>query len=68
MASNVIAQVLGGNKQVLDGVDTVFDVKKKLDVATGYTASVNGNPATDDQELDDNDFVSLSQAVKGGLN
>jgi sulfur carrier protein ThiS len=66
MANNVIAQVLGGDKKVLDSVETVADVKEKLS-AQNYTASVNGDPASNDYELSDGDFVSLSQAVKGGL-
>jgi sulfur carrier protein ThiS len=66
MAKNVIAQVLGGEKKVLDDVTTVGDVKAKLK-SEAYTASVNGDPQPNDYELDDNDFVSLSQAVKGGL-
>jgi sulfur carrier protein ThiS len=66
MAKNVIAQKLGGTKQVLDDVETVGDVKTKLS-ATGYTASLNGEPAQDSDEVSDGDFVSLSQAVKGGI-
>lgn len=65
MAKNVIAQVLGGEKKVLDDVYTVADVKAKLG-ASAYTASVNGSPASDSESLEDGDFVSLSQAVKGG--
>lgn len=66
MASNVVAQVLGGEKKVLDNVGTVSDVKAKLN-AQSYTATVNGDSANDDQELENGDFVSLAQAVKGGL-
>lgn len=65
MANNVVAQVLGGEKKVLDNVNTVGDVKEELG-AEAYTASVNGDPAKNDYQLDDGDFVSLSQAVKGG--
>lgn len=65
MAKNVIAQVLGGEKKVLDEVNTVGDVKSKLSV-TNYTATVNGETQTDGYELEDGDFVSLTQAVKGG--
>lgn len=65
MAKNVIAQVLGGEKKILDDVNTVADVTSKLGVA-GYTATVNGDQQSPSYELDDGDFVSLSQAVKGG--
>ena len=67
MAKNIIAQVLGGEKKVLDDVSNVGDVKAALGV-TGYAASVNGTPSSDGTLLEDGDFVSLSQAVKGGLN
>lgn len=65
MARNVVAQVLGGEKKVFDDVRTVKDVTNKLG-ATGYTATVNGDQQAEGYELDDGDFVSLSQAVKGG--
>lgn len=65
MAKNVIAQILGADKKVLDDVATVGEVKSKLN-ATGYTASVNGDSQTDSFGLEDGDFVLLSQAVKGG--
>lgn len=65
MARNVVAQVLGGEKKVFDDVNTVKDVTNKLGV-TGYTATVNGDQQGPDYQLDDGDFVSLSQAVKGG--
>lgn len=66
MAQNVVSQVLGGEKKVLDNVHTVGDVKAALN-AQNYTASVNGEPAQNSDTLSDGDFVSLSQAVKGGL-
>lgn len=65
MANNVMAQVLGGEKKVLDGVVTVKDVKDRLGAPT-HTAFVNNEPQSDSYYLKDRDFVSLSQAVKGG--
>lgn len=67
MAQNIVGQVLGGKKEVLDGVSTVADVRAKLGATGNYTASINGVPASDLDEVTDGDFVSLSQAVKGGL-
>lgn len=67
MANNVVAQVLGGDKKVLDGVFTVQDVMSKTGTTSGYTASVNGDSQSPSYTLEDGDFVSLSQAVKGGL-
>jgi sulfur carrier protein ThiS len=65
MATNVVAQKLGGEKRVLDNVNTVRDVQTQMS-ADGYTASVNGDPAKSDTRLNDGDFVSLAQPVKGG--
>ena len=65
MADKVTAVVLGGSPRILDGVTTVGDVKGRLNVA-GHTANVNGEPAGDDFELEDYEFVSLSPSVKGG--
>lgn len=67
MTNNVIAQVFGGEKKVLDGVSTVADVKAKMGCTANYAALVNGSPAADSDELSEGDFVTLSVAVKGGL-
>lgn len=66
MAKKITAQVLGGQPKTFDGVDTIEDLKKKLTLGDGYAASVNGEPADDDYELNDYEFVSLAPAVKGG--
>lgn len=63
---NVIAQVIGGSKKVLDGVSTVADVKKELS-ADGYVAQINGRPADDETQVRSGDFVTLAKAAKGGL-
>ncbi len=65
MAKNVVAQVSGGSKKVLDDVENVGDVKEELD-ADGYTALLNGEPASDETQLRDADFVVLAKAAKGG--
>jgi sulfur carrier protein ThiS len=65
MTNNIIAQVMGGAKQILDGVNTVADVKTRMN-AQGYTALVNGSPADDSYALSEGDIVTLSKAVKGG--
>lgn len=67
MANNVIAQIQGGSKQVLENVDTVADVKRKLSASTGYTAAINGDPADDSESVEEGDFVTLAKSVKGGL-
>lgn len=66
MAKNVIVQPLGGEKKIDETSNTVGEAKAKVGLAS-YTATVNGDSASDDQELEDGDFVSLAPAVKGGL-
>lgn len=62
--SKVTVQVVGGSPQVLENVLTVGQVKKSVG-AENYTATVNGEPASDSQALNDFEFVSLAPAVKG---
>jgi len=68
MATKIRAQVLGGTEKVFeDGeVNTVRDVKARLGVPA-HAASINGDTASDDDELPDYAFVSLSPAVKAGI-
>lgn len=65
-ARNVTAQVLGGEAQVLNGVETVGDALEELGLDGNYTATVNGEPVDLDYELSDYEFISFSSAVKGG--
>lgn len=66
MAKNVTAQVLGGSAKVLE-VDTVQDAYNQLKLDGKYTATINGEPADLDEEVEDYAFISFSAAVKGGL-
>jgi sulfur carrier protein ThiS len=66
MSKNIIVQVAGGNKQVLDDVYTIAQVKAKLSLSGNYTVSINGEPAQDSDDLNEGDFVSFAQSVKGG--
>jgi len=65
-ANNVIAQTLGGSKEILDGVDTVSDARQKLGLASDYSATVNGTTGSDSTTLRDGDYVAFSRKVKGG--
>jgi hypothetical protein len=69
MAENnsVAAKIIGGAEKFLslDEVRTVGDVKRKMG-ATSYKATVNGEPADDNHVLSGGEFVSLTEAVKGG--
>ena len=64
MAVSVSAQAVGGSLKIVENVTTVADVKKQLGLPN-YTATVNGEPAEDGEELEANVFVSLAPAVKG---
>lgn len=65
MAKNVIAQALGGSKQVYDDVYTVKDVRNKLGLGTQYKAMVDGRNAEDNTSVTDGNYVSFSEQVKG---
>lgn len=61
--AKIQVQVLGGPIKQID-VGTVADVKNTLEVPQ-HTATVNGNPVSDNYTLNDYEFVSLAPAVKG---
>ena len=65
--NKVTVQVLGSTARVvgLDEVATVGEAKELMGVPN-YTATVNGEPAEDDDMLEDYSFVSLAPSVKGG--
>lgn len=65
MAQNVTAQVLGGQPRVIEA-ETVKEAFDTLNLSGNYTASINGEPASLDDELEDYNFVSFAPAVKGG--
>ncbi len=68
MANKVTIQIAGGSPKVVNGVDTLGDAKKKGGIEDDkYTASINGEPETDDElELDDFCYISFAPSVKGG--
>lgn len=65
MANSIRVIVLGGDTRMMDGLDTVGDVKERTQTLT-YTAAVDGIPASDTQALRDGQTVSLSMQQKGG--
>jgi hypothetical protein len=65
-ANNVIIQVLGGSKIVSDDCSTVADARAKAGVSSQYQATVNDAEASDSYQLDDGDFVTFTEKVKGG--
>ncbi len=66
MANNVIAQVVGGKKTLMeDGVSTVGDVRKALGIGANYQGAIEGVAQPDTASLSDGQFVSFSEQVKG---
>lgn len=61
--AKVQAQVVGGDIKAYDAA-TVGELKAQMKL-TNYQASVNGEPAEDHEELNDFEFVSFAQQVKG---
>lgn len=64
MAQKVTVQAVGGQPKVFDNIETVGELKEQMNLGS-YQASVNGEPADDDYELSDYEFVSLAPKVKG---
>lgn len=62
--ANVKVQVAGGAQQD-KSASTVGEARQSVG-AIGYQASVNGEPADDNYQLRNNDFVSFSKPVKAG--
>lgn len=65
MANKVTAQIVGGASQTFDNVSTVGDVAAKLG-AGDRTATVNGEPASHGDLLNDYEFVVFADKKKGG--
>ena len=64
MASVIVATVGGTPRRVEAG--TVAEARRAVGLAENYTALVNGESAGADTQLSNEDYVSFSQAVKGG--
>lgn len=63
--AKIHAQVLGGSIKEIEA-ETVGEAKRLMG-AEKHAATVNGESADDDQDLNDFEFISLAPAVKGGL-
>ena len=63
--ASVVASVTGGDPKRVDAYD-VQEAKDELGLSGNYVAARNGEPASLEDELNDEDFVSFSVAVKGG--
>ncbi len=63
--AKVTIQVLGGEAKVVEGVSTVAEAMAKAGISGKYTASINGDAATLDSDVEDFEFITLSESVKG---
>lgn len=66
-ATNITGQVLGGQAKTNLTGRTVKDIYQSLGLNGTYAATINGEPADMDDELDNYSFVSFAPAVKGGF-
>lgn len=62
--ASVTVKVIGGEKKIIEAA-TVGEAKQMMGVPS-YVATLNGSPASDSQELKEDDFLSLAAPVKGG--
>lgn len=65
MATNLIAQVVGGQKKIIDNANTVAEVRAQLGLSAGYKGAVDGEPVEDSFQLQNGNYVSFAEAVKG---
>jgi molybdopterin converting factor small subunit len=63
--AKVAVRVTGQEVRDVEGATTVGALKTSLGLS-GYSASVNREPASDAQVLSDEDYVTLAPNVKGG--
>ena len=66
MGIKIRGQVVGGVEKAFEEADTVADVYTALELDGNYSASINGEPAEMNEELDDYAYVSFQEKIKGG--
>lgn len=68
--AQVTLKVQGGETKTVDlsEASSVAAAKRVLNLGSGYTAMVNGQPASDGDTIPAYGFVTFSPAIKGGLN
>lgn len=67
MAKQVQAQIAGGEVKVVRNVETVKELRRKLDLDKDHSATVNGEPEADEYELNDYELVTFAPKVQGGF-
>jgi hypothetical protein len=63
--AKVFVKVLGNDDRSTQDAETVGELKTQLNLSS-YSATVNGSPADNSQELQDDQLVMFAPAVKGG--
>jgi hypothetical protein len=63
--ATVAAKVIGGSLKEYD-CETVGELKRAMGLTGNYSAQINGEPVDDSDELNEHDFVTFTQSVKGG--
>jgi hypothetical protein len=64
--ATVVGKVVGGKVKEFD-VETVRELKEEMGLEGNYSAQINGEPADLSDDLNDHDFVTFTQSVKGGF-
>lgn len=62
--AKVFVKVVGGQRTTAEA-STIEELKEELELEN-YTATINGEEASDDDELSNDDIVAFAKAVKGG--
>jgi hypothetical protein len=63
--ATVYVKVMNGKRKEVEA-DTVGDAAEEMGIGDDYTATVNKKPANFNADLEDDDMVLFSKAVKGG--
>lgn len=63
--AKVQAQVVGGSVKIHEDMETVGEVRAAMNIGANYSVTVNGEPADDEHELADYEFVAFAPQVKG---
>jgi hypothetical protein len=63
--SNIVAQVTGGQKKIVDNVTTIKDLRLQMNLADNYVATMDGTPVNDNDYIKEKAFVSFAEKVKG---
>lgn len=66
MAIKVTAVALGGEETTHSEINTVAELATKLGLGENHSVKINANTASYDTVLEDYNYVSFGEKVKGG--